>query len=189
MHFLTALRPILRDFLSTIVFVSCVWITDNIVLSTAVGVTTGIVQTGWMLAKKRPIGLLQWISLVLVLTLGGTTILTHNGLFFKLKSSIVALILAMVLSNRKWLAPYLPPTITANLDAATIARAARQWALLMIAIAIANVAVAATCSNRIWAFFILAGPALSYIALLAVQYRQLGARFRSQRGNGGSSST
>ena len=59
MHFLKALRPILRDFLSTIIFISCVWVTDNIVLSTAVGVSVGVLQTAWMLAKKQPIGLLQ----------------------------------------------------------------------------------------------------------------------------------
>lgn len=178
MRFLLALKPILRDFLSTIVFVSCVWITDNIVLSTAIGVTTGIVQTVWMLVRRHPIGLLQWISLGLVLTLGGTTILTHNGLFFKMKSSIVALILALVLSNRRWLAPYLPQEVSLALDEGTIAAAAREWAILLVAIAIANVAVAFTCSNRVWAFFILAAPTVSYILLLGVQYRRYADRFR-----------
>lgn len=179
MHFVTALRPILRDFLSTIVFISCVWITDDIVLSTVVGVTTGVLQTGWMLARRKPIGLLQWISLALVLTLGGTTILTHNGLFFKLKSSILALILAAVFLRERWLTPYLPPFLTERLDTDTIMRAARVWAGLMVAIALSNALVATFCSNRIWAGFIFSVPALSYIGLLSYQYRQFRPLFRT----------
>lgn len=172
-----AVRPIVRDFLSTIVFVSLVWISDDIVLATAFGVGVGILQTIWMLARSKPIAMLQWLSLGLVLVLGSTTILTHNGIFFKLKSSIIALVLAAVLMRRRWLEPYLPPIIVRCLDAFTIARAARTWAILMVAIALANAVVAFTCSNRQWAFFIVSVPALSYIVTLALQYRKLRSYF------------
>jgi intracellular septation protein len=176
MHFLLALRPIVRDFLSTILFVSCIWLTGNIVLSTGVGVGVGIVQTIWMLAKRRHIGPLQWLSLGLVLILGTTTILTHNGIFFKLKSSIIALVLALVTLRYEWMAPYLPPIITENLDTRTISRAGLAWAILLVAIALLNVAVAFTCSDRIWAMFIFCVPFASYCVLIGVQYHMFRER-------------
>jgi intracellular septation protein len=177
MLLLKAIWPILRDFLSTIVFVALVWVTDDIVLATAFGVGVGVIQTGWMLVRRHPIGLLQWFSVGLVLMLGTTTILTHNGLFFKLKSSVIAAVLATVLLNRKWLAPYVPAFVTQALDERTVERAARVWAGLMVAIAILNVVVAATCSNRIWAFFIFSFPAVSYTLLAAFQFRLYRTRF------------
>lgn len=166
-----ALKPILKDFLSTIIFVLCIWITGNIILATVIGITVGVTQTGWMLARRHPIGVLQWISLILVAGLGTTTIITHNGLFFKLKSSIIALVLAGIMLRRQWLWPYLPPIIRDNLDGVTITRAARAWAVMFIALALANVMVAEFCSDRWWAAFIFCVPAISYLALLAAQYR------------------
>jgi intracellular septation protein len=176
---LKAITPVLRDFLSTIIFVALIWITDNAVLATAFGVGTGILQTVWMLARKAPIGPLQWISLGLVTVLGSITIFTGNAIFFKLKSSIAALAIGTVMLKRTWLMPYLPPAITESLDERTILRAARAWALLMLAIAVANLLVAYFCSNRIWAAFIFTVPALSYIALLGVQYVQFRGRIRA----------
>jgi intracellular septation protein len=170
MLFFNAIKPILKDFLSTIVFVSLVWITDDILLGTCAGVATGVVQTGWMLWRRHPIGALQWLSIAMVMLLGSTTLITGNGIFFKLKSSVLALSIGAVLLNRKWLAPYLPPIVTDHLDARTITRAAYVWAVLMALIAVSNVLVASFCSNRMWATFIFTVPAVSYITLLGIQY-------------------
>jgi intracellular septation protein len=178
MIFLNAIKPVLRDFLSTIVFVALIWITDDAVLATALGVGTGVMQTVWMLARKAPIGPLQWISLGLVTVLGSITIFTGNALFFKLKSSIAALAIGTVMLRRSWLMPYLPPFITETLDERTIIRAARAWAALMGVIALSNLAVAYFCSNRVWAAFIFTVPALSYFALLGAQYAIFGKRIR-----------
>lgn len=179
MALLKAVRPVLRDFLSTIVFVACIWITGNIVLATAIGIAVGVVQTIWMLVLRKPIGALQWLSLILVAVLGTTTIITHNGLFFKLKSSIIALVLAVVMLRRQWLWPYLPPVIRDNLDVATITQAAKAWAVMFVALAVANAVVAELCSDRWWAAFIFCVPALSYLILLGVQYRLFHARIRA----------
>lgn len=171
MFLFKALRPILKDFLSTIIFVLCIWITGNIILATVVGIAVGIVQTCWMLTRRHPVGVLQWLSLILVAGLGTTTIITHNGLFFKLKSSVIALVLAGIMLRREWLWSYLPPIIRDNLDGDTITKAARAWAAMFIALALANAVVAEFCSDRWWAAFIFCVPASAYLTLLAVQYR------------------
>ena len=170
MLLLRALKPILRDFLSTIVFVSIIWFADNIYWATGVGIAVGIVQTVWMLARRRPIGTLQWLSLVLVTVLGTTTIVTGNAIFFKLKSSIIALALGAVMLRRDWMAPYLPPIVTDNLDDLAIVRAGYAWAALLGALAVTNLIVALYCSDRLWALFIFCVPATSYVTLLGVQF-------------------
>lgn len=170
MSFFRALKPVLRDFLSTIVFVSIILVFGDVLMATAFGIAAGVAQTGWMLLRHRPVGPLQWLSLGLVALLGTTTLVTHNGFFFKLKSSIIALVLAWVALRPRWIVLYLPSVITTSLDTDTIGRAARAWAALMVAIAVLNLIVAVSCSDRAWALFIFVVPATSYLALISVQY-------------------
>lgn len=181
MSLLRPLRPILKDFLSTIVFVSVLWISNDILLATGVGIAVGVTQAVWMLVTRRPIAPLQWMSLGLVAVLGTTTIITHNGLFFKLKSSIIALVLAAVMMRRQWFAPYLPPFIAEHLDEDTICRAARGWAALFLVIALTNALVAYFCTDRVWAGFIVCFPAFSYVALIGVQYRLYRGQIRAAK--------
>jgi intracellular septation protein len=170
MSFFKALKPVLRDFLSTIVFVSIILVLGDVLMATAFGIAAGVVQTGWMLFRRRPVGPLQWLSLGLVALLGTTTLVTHNGFFFKLKSSIIALVLGWVALRPRWIMLYLPPVITTTLDIDTIGRAARAWAVLMGVLALLNLVVAVSCSDREWALFIFVVPATSYLALISVQY-------------------
>jgi intracellular septation protein len=100
-----ALVPIVRDLLATFVFVSLFWITDNIYVATAFGIALGISQNIWMHVRRRPVGLLQWLSLVLVATFGGATILFHNPHFIMIKPSLLWLALGVVMLRRDWMAP------------------------------------------------------------------------------------
>lgn len=176
MRLVSALFPIIRDFLSTIIFVLLIWLTADMVLATWVGVSTGVVQTLWMLFRKKHIGALQWLSIALVMTLGTTTIITHNGFFFKLKSSIIAIALAVATLRYEWMEPYLPQAIRENLDRKTIMHASHAWAILLLAIAFANVVVADLCSDRMWAGFIIIVPTIGYCVLFALQYRKFRRR-------------
>ena len=74
MYFWMAAKPILRDLLSSLVFVGLFWLTGNIFLATGAGIALGIVQTLWMRMRAHPIGPLQWLSIVLV------TVATSAGL-------------------------------------------------------------------------------------------------------------
>lgn len=172
MRLVSALFPVVRDFLSTIVFVLLIWLTADMVLATWVGVSTGVVQTAWMIFRKKHIGVLQWLSIGLVLTLGTTTIITHNGFFFKLKSSIIALALALATLRYEWMEPYLPALIRENLDRSTVMHASHAWAILLVAIAFLNIVVADLCSDRMWAGFIIIVPTIGYCVLIALQYRK-----------------
>ena len=170
MHFLRAVKPIFRDLLSTILFVSLFLITGNIFWATGFGIAFGIAQTLWMKLTGRPIGPLQWLSLMLITVFGTTTIVTHNAMFIKFKPTIVWIALGAVMLRRDWMAPYLPPIVTENLDDHLIVRAGYAWAALMFALSGLNLLVAFTMTTEFWAVYALIGPAIGQLALLIAQY-------------------
>lgn len=181
MAFLRALVPILRDLLSTLVFVGLFWLSDDIYLAAAVGIALGVGQTLWMRLAGRNIGALQWISLVLVTVFGMTTILTHNPHFIMVKPTLVWLSVGGMMLRRDWMAPYLPPIVTENLEDRHIVRAGYAWATLMFALAVMNLLVAFTTSPRFWSVYALVGPAVAQIVLLAALYVRFRKEIRAHR--------
>lgn len=184
MHLAKALVPILRDLMATVVFVALFWITDNIYVATAFGITLGIGQNIWMHVRRRPVGLLQWLSLVLVTVFGGATILFHNPHFIMMKPSLLWLALGVVMLRRDWMEPYLPPLVTDNLDNHLIVRAGYAYSALMFTLAVMNVVVAFAASAKFWSVYALIGPAVAQVALLIGLYllfrKQIDARARAR---------
>jgi len=193
MIFLRAAAPILRDFLSTFLFVGLFLATNNIYLATAIGVSFGIGQAVWVAWHRRPIGALQWLSLVLVTLLGVTTIIRHNPFYIMMKPTLLWLALGVVMLRRDWMAPYLPKIVTDYLDDREIVRAGYAWAALMFLLAVLNFAiafmttdtfqnfcgdidpdladyVASLVTPRFWALYALAAPWVSFPLLLGAQY-------------------
>ena len=170
MHFLRAVKPIVRDLLSTILFVSLFWLTGNIFWATAFGIALGIAQTLWMRLTGRPVGPLQWVSLALITMFGTTTILTHNPHFIMTKPTLVWIAVGAVMLRRDWMAPYLPPVVTENLEDRLIVRAGYAWAALMFVLAVMNLLVAFTMTPKFWSVYALVAPAVAQLALLSTQY-------------------
>ncbi len=170
MHLLRALQPLLRDLLSTLVFVALLWTTGDIYLASGIGIALGIGQTLWYMYSGHAIGPLQWLSLVLITVLGMTTILTRNPHFVMMKPTILWIALGAVMLRRDWMAPYLPPIVTDNLDDALIVRAGYAWATLMFALAVLNLVVAFTMTAKFWSVYALAAPTVSFLALFTTQY-------------------
>lgn len=170
-----ALVPIVRDLLGTFLFVALFLTTHNISIATACGISLVLAQTVVMRLRQRPIGALHWLSLILICTFGGATILFHSAYFIMIKPTILWLALGGVMLRRDWMAPYLPPIVTENLDDAEIVRAGYAYAALMFALAIINLIVVAlawleVCTQEFWAVYALVGPTLAQAALLAGFY-------------------
>ena len=170
MHIAKALVPIVRDLLATFVFVALFWTFDDIFLATAFGIALGVGQTLWMRLSRRPIGPLQWLSLVLITVFGTTTILTHQPHFIMVKPTLLWLALGAVMLRRDWMAPYLPPIVTENLDDRIIVRAGYAYAALMFALAVMNLVVAFAASQKFWSVYALVAPATAQFALLCTFY-------------------
>lgn len=170
-----ALVPIVRDLLGTFVFVALFLTTHNIYIATSIGISLVIAQTVLMRMRRRPIGALHWLSLVLISMFGGATILFHSAYFIMIKPSILWLALGAVMLRRDWMAPYLPPIVTENLADAKIVRAGYAYAALMLALAVLNATIVGLvkldlCSAEFWAIYALIGPTVAQGVLLTVFY-------------------
>jgi intracellular septation protein len=91
--------PLSRGFLAT----------GSIALSVALGMALGAAQVGWEFARGKPIDVMQWMSLFLVLASGTAALITANPRFVMLKPTIIYCVVGVVMLRRGWMNRYLPP--------------------------------------------------------------------------------
>lgn len=82
MKFLSDLFPILLFFVTY-------WLTRNMYLATGVAIVTTAAQVGYAWFKHRKVDTLQWISLGLIVVLGGATLLLHDKHFIMWKPTVL----------------------------------------------------------------------------------------------------
>ena len=183
-NFQKTFRPLLADFLSTIFFVAIYAITGSIRTAIVVGIAAGILQIGALLAMRRPLVAMQWISLALVIVLGSASLLTANPRFVMIKPSIGYFAIALVMLRRNWLGRYLPQIVIDNVRPAILIVWGYAWSALLFALCLANLAIAFAAGPKLWAWFNGIVPLACQLLLFAVQYvsirmlvrRAIGAR-------------
>ena len=72
-----------------------------VLLSTVVVIVATLLQVAWMLARGKKVDVMLWVSLALVVLLGGATIWFHSDTFIKWKPSV----LYWVMGLSFWVAP------------------------------------------------------------------------------------
>jgi intracellular septation protein len=181
-----ALRQLGEDFLSAIFFFAVYGLTGRLYLGVGVAVAVGIAQVARRRLAGRPVEPMQWMSLALVVVLGGATILFHTPRFIMIKPSLIHLSIAAIMLRRGWMTRYLPPIAQEYLDQSIIDAAGYGWAALMAALAAANFVIALECSMATWVFFIsfvafgakAAAFGLQYMVFRAIITRRIvAARF------------
>ena len=60
-----------------------------VLLATVVVIIATVMQIGYLLARRRKVDMMLWITFVLVVVLGGATIWFHNATFIKWKPSVL----------------------------------------------------------------------------------------------------
>ncbi|WP_374355242.1 septation protein A [Chitinimonas sp.] len=65
--------------------------------ATALAMVVAALQMIWMLARRRKIDALQWISFGLIMVMGTATLVLHNAMFIKLKATVLSLVMASAL--------------------------------------------------------------------------------------------
>jgi intracellular septation protein len=170
MNFLRAFRPIALDLLATIVFAGLYWATGNIILATSVGIAAGIARFAYMKLRNQPTGPLQYLSVVLVIASGVTTVITNDPHFVQLKGSIIATAVGIVMLRTNWMAPYLPPIVTENIAPRVILWTSHGWGVLQIVLAAANAGVALAFTFNQWALYTSIVPAVAQTAAFVIQY-------------------
>ena len=73
-----ALRQLLSDFLSAILFLVVYAISGSLFAAAGIAVSAALVQFARLGLTRRRIEPMQWMSLGLVVVLGGATMLTQN---------------------------------------------------------------------------------------------------------------
>lgn len=148
--FLNAARLLLLDLASTLFFLVVYLLTHNTILAVGLGIALGLAQIGIQFIRRRPIHVMEWLSLVLIIAAGIATLLTHDPRFVLMKPSVIYTIVGGVMCKPGWLNRYLPDIARAVVpDVATIVGFA--WAGLMFLSAAVNAFVALTCSLETWA--------------------------------------
>jgi intracellular septation protein len=166
--FLYAIRPLLLDFLSTIVFVTLVALKVDPTIAAASGIAIGVSQVVFLKATKRPVAPLQWMGLGLVLVFGTASLLTHDLRFLMVKPTIIYLLIGGVMLQRGWMLRYMPPIARGHGEDVMIAFG-YVWAGLMLVTAIANAVVALAFTDR-WVAFMAIFPMASKLILFGIQY-------------------
>lgn len=176
-------RLLVSDLASTILFLIVLLITADLILAVALGVGLGVLQISWLLARRKPIDPMQWLSVGLVVVSGVATMLTNDARFVMLKPSVIYCIAGAFMLRPGWMNRYLP-SIAIQLVPDVVYAFGFIWAGLMFASAALNIVLVQMLDPLTWSAVLSAWGIASKIALFLIQYatmRMLGRR-RQQAG-------
>jgi intracellular septation protein A len=182
-NLLHAGKFLLLDMASTVFFLVLFLLTKNLPLSIVLGIALGFAQIGWELLRKRPIGSLQWLSLVLIVASGTTAMITNNPRFVMVKPSLIYVVVGVVMLKPGWMNRYLPEIAMEVVPDIGVVFGF-VWAGLMFFSAVVNIVVALNFSVVAWASFMSGYGIVSKLGLFLIQYatmRTIGARRRRAR--------
>jgi intracellular septation protein len=177
-NLLKSAQLLVSDLASTLLFLAVLLITKDLILAVALGVGLGIVQIGWLMARRKPIDTMQWLSIGLVVVSGAATMLTKDARFVMLKPSAIYCIVGAYMLRPGWMNRYLPPIAVAVVpDLAYVF--GFVWAGLMFGSAALNIALALTLDPVPWSATMSIWGIVSKVALFLIQYatmRTIGVR-------------
>lgn len=177
-----AFRPLLSDFLSTIVFIALSAATGNVKLAILAGMATGVVQIGLIFLRGSRPQLMQWASLVLVMVLGSLSLWTADPTFVMVKPTIGGAAIACVMLRRGWQSRYLPPIVTENVSPVALIAWGYAWSALLFVLAGVNLYVALALGQKTWLWFTAFVPISVQVLFFLAQYAWLRAAvIRSMR--------
>ncbi len=175
-----AARFLVLDLASTFVFLILILLTKNVTLAIVLGMVFGVAQIGWEFARKKPVGAMQWLSLVLVVGFGGVSLVTNDPRFVMIKPSLIYVIVGIVMLKPGWMNRYLPEVAMEVVpDIAVIF--GFVWAALMFVSAGLNILLALKLSPATWAAVMSTYGLATKFGLFAIQYatmRFIGVRRR-----------
>lgn len=144
-----------------------------ILLSTAVAILATFAQVLWLLARRKPVDNMLWVSLVIIVLFGGATIYFHDEQFIKLKPTVLYWCFALVLLGAPLLfgknlmrsmmskQMHLPDAVWSRLNLA--------WGLFFMVMGAVNLYVAFTMPLAFWVNFKLFGFLGLMIAFVIAQ--------------------
>jgi intracellular septation protein A len=167
--FLHAGKFLALDMASTFFFLALFALTHDVTLSVALGMALGVGQILWQRASRRPIDLMQWMSLGLVLVSGTITLVTHDARFVMVKPTLIYIVVGCVMLKKGWMNRYLPPVameVVPDLGEAF----GYVWAAMMFASAALNLVLALNLDPLKWAAVMSLWATGSKASLFVIQF-------------------
>lgn len=168
--FLFAVRPIATDLAATLVFYAALLVSGNVRVATALGIGLGVAQLAFMRWRRMPIAPMQWVSLALVVTMGGLTLITDDPRFVLVKVSIFYFAIGAAMLQPGWIYRYVPPIAVNRLPRSLVVAFGFVWAVLILGTGALNLALTFTVSARTVAGVMAIWAPSSKILLFVVQY-------------------
>ncbi|MDO4904864.1 MAG: septation protein A [Lautropia sp.] len=164
------MNKLLFDLLPVILFFVAYKVAD-IYVATGMAIAASVLQIVWLLLKKRPIQVMQWVGLGIIVVFGGLTLMLQDEAFIKWKPTILywsfgaGVLLASLLGRN----PVqhlmggqveLPDRVWKVLN--------RLWLCFFLLMGAVNLKVAYAFSTEVWVNFKLFGTtALTLIFIVA----------------------
>lgn len=148
-------------------------LTAPVLLATVTAIAVTALQVAALLAMRRKVEPMLWISLAVIAVFGGLTIYLRNEMFIKWKPTILYWIFGAILlygnaAGKNFMRMLLSKAQIAMPDAAW-AKLQNMWIAFFFAVGVINLAVAYACSTEIWVDFKLFGLlALTIVFTIAV---------------------
>jgi intracellular septation protein A len=165
------LRTLLSDLGAGLLFFAVLLATNDIYKATATGIILGLGQAGWSWIKTRKIEPMQGLGAGLVMVMGGATILFHDPRFVMFKPTVFFTYHGLVMLKPGWMYRYLPtvtpapPAEAARVRRRYVVAAGVVYAAVTLGMAVLNTLLAIYASQKVWALFSTAGPAVVYSVL------------------------
>ncbi|PPD03961.1 MAG: septation protein A [Methylobacter sp.] len=161
----------LFDFLPIVLFFIAYKLYD-IYVATAVVIAATSVLVAFTWIKYRKVEMMQWITLVLVLVMGGATLYLRDEQFIKWKLSIIEWLFGLVFLGSQYVGskPFIERMLSGNvsLPQSLWRRLNTVWAGFFIAVGFINVYVMYNFSTDDWVTFKTFGvPALMLVFIAA----------------------
>jgi intracellular septation protein A len=166
----TALYQLAEDFLSTIVFLIVYFVSGELYLAVIVAVAVGIGQFLLLRLRGRTPDIMGWLSLVMVIVLGGASLITNDSRFIMAKPSAIHFAIGVVMLRRGWLARYMPEFVKQNVPENVLIGSGYAWAALMFVLGLMNLYVANQYSIEVWAWFISVFAVGAKVVAFLIQY-------------------
>ena len=166
--FLRTARLLLGDLSGTVVFAVLLALGVSLLVATIAGIITALAVVGVSLARRRPVGAMQWLSLALVIVSGGATLATSDPRYVMAKPSIIAAIVGLFMLRPGWLSRYVPAEVERYIGDVTWLFGF-IWAGLMFVTAALNLLIVLRYPDY-WLAFLAIFPALSKLTLFVVHF-------------------
>ncbi len=144
-----------------------------ILLATAVAIVATVAQVGWLLARGRKVDRMLWISLAIIVVMGGATLWLRDATFIKWKPTVLywafaaVLLGAELLLGRNLIRAMMEKQLA--LPDAVWARLNLSWAAFFVVMGAINLFVAYRFSESTWVNFKLFGGIGLMVLFVLVQ--------------------